>query len=473
MDPEFLQFHRENPPRRPVPERVRDFRSVEQPMSESALSRQSARCMDCGTPFCHGMGCPLENVAPEINEQVQRGRWRAALDVLLATNPFPEFTGRICPAPCEAACVLGINDEPVAIRALELAVIERGFSEGWMQPAPPSVRRRERVAVVGSGPAGLAAAHALNRTGFHVVVYEHDHRPGGMLRYGIPEYKLEKAVVDRRIRLMEAEGVVFETGVEVGEDVSIRYVQDRFDALVLAGGSRQPRDLAVPGRELDGVHFAMTYLVQQNRLLQEEAVPARIAISARGKAVVVVGGGDTGADCLGTALRQGARSVVQLELLPEPPSQRAPETPWPLWPHRRHDAVSHEEGGERRWSVSTTGFTGGGGKVAELQAVEVEWRTDPKDGKRKPAAAPCSEFSLKCELALLALGFTGPLRNRLFDALALEKDERGGVRREHDGSAGRPGVFVAGDMAAGASLVVRALADGRNVARGVEKYLGE
>jgi glutamate synthase (NADPH) small chain len=473
MSAGFLEHGREDLPHRPVEARIRDFAGVEQALEDAAVLRQAGRCMECGTPFCHGSGCPLGNIVPEINRCVARGRWREALDLLLARHPFPEFTARICPAPCEAACVLGIHDDSVAIRALEWAVIERGFREGWVQPVVAPTRRRSRVAVVGSGPAGLAAAQTLNRAGYDTVVYERAPRPGGILRYGIPAFKLEKAVVDRRIRLMEKEGVVFESGVEAGEDLSVRYLLDRFDALIVAGGSRQPRDLAVPGRELRGIHTAMTYLVQQNRLLEGEALAADERLSARDKHVVVIGGGDTGADCLGTALRQGARSVVQLEIMPRPPLERPPQTPWPLWPNKLRVSTSHEEGGERRWSVSTTAFAGQSGRVAEVRGVEVEWVAAAAGERPSPRPLPGTECVWPCDLALLALGFVGPVQNRLYDELALERDGRGAVLRDDNGMTRRPGVFVVGDMALGASLVVRAIADGRRVAQAVAQYLGE
>jgi glutamate synthase (NADPH/NADH) small chain len=322
--------------------------------------------MDCGVPFCHGCGCPLANVIPEFNDHVYHHRWKEALDLLLTTNPFPEFTGRICPAPCEGSCVLGINDQPVSIRQVELAIVEKAFERGYLGPHPPAERRPERVAVIGSGPAGLSAAQFLNQAGFRVTVYENAPKPGGILRYGIPSFKLEKWVLDRRVRLMEEEGVQFETCVEIGRDISLRFLTKRFDALVLTGGAREPRDLKVPGRELRGIHFAMPYLTQQNLRLEGEPVPPDGEIVAKGKNVVVVGGGDTGADCLGTALRQGARRVWQLEILPQPPPTRPASTPWPAWPNILRESSSHKEGGERRWCVNTRRFTGEDGQLRQL-----------------------------------------------------------------------------------------------------------
>jgi glutamate synthase (NADPH/NADH) small chain len=466
----FLDYERREPGHRPPDERLRDFRAVDLTLDAAALLEQAARCMDCGTPFCHGCGCPLANIIPEWNDLVYRGRWRDALDMLLATNPFPEFTGRICPAPCEGACVLGIHRDPVTIRQIELAIAERAFAEGWMQPRPPAGRRTRRVAVIGSGPAGLAAADALNRRGFRVTVYDAAPKPGGILRYGIPEFKLEKAVVDRRVRLLEAEGVGFESGVRVGDDVSLKYLRDRFDAICLAGGARDPRDLKVPGRGLAGVHFAMEFLRQQNRRLEGETVPEGEAIWAGGRQVLVIGGGDTGADCLGTSLRQGAKSVLQVEILPEPPPTRAPSTPWPDWPLMRRDSSSHLEGGTRRWCVSPKAFVGRDGRVAAVQCAEVEWRAGA-DGRPAPHEKPGSGFEAPADLVLLAMGFTGPRRGRILQELGVTFDARGNVAKDANHMTGVAGVFAAGDLARGASLVVRAMADGLAAARGIERWL--
>jgi glutamate synthase (NADPH) small chain len=468
----FLDFRRKDAGYRPVEERVRDYKAVERRLTDEEIRRQTARCMDCGIPFCHGCGCPLANVIPEFNGLVYDHRWEDALDLLLSTNCFPEFAGRICPAPCETSCVLGINDEPVTIRQVELAIIEKGFERGYMDPRPPARRPGKRVAVVGAGPAGMAVADMLNREGVDVVVYDSAARPGGILRYGIPDFKLEKWVVDRRVRLMEAEGVRFEPGVEIGRDISHRYLKDRFDAVVLTGGAREPRDLKVPGRELGGIHHAMPYLVQQNMRLGGEPVDPAQEITAADRAVVVLGGGDTGSDCIGTAIRQGARSVRQFEILPRPPAARSPATPWPQWPDMLRESSSHQEGGERRWGVATKAFAGEGGRVRQLRCVEVEWERPASGGAPAPREKPGTEFSVEADLVLLALGFVGPGRNLLVEKLGIKLDGRGFVQRDGNCMTSDPGTFVAGDMTRGASLVVRAIADGQTCARGVLRYLG-
>ena len=427
--------------------------------------------MDCGTPFCHGCGCPLQNVIPEFNDHVYHKRWNEALEVLLETNNFPEFTGRICPAPCEGACVLGINNEPVTIRQIELAIVERAFEKGYLGPRPPSTRRDERVAVIGSGPAGLAVADTLNHAGFHVVVYDSAARAGGILRYGIPEFKLEKAVVERRIRLMEAEGVDFEMGVRVGTDISYYYLQGRFDAICLCAGARNPRDLRVPGRELGGIHFAMEFLVQQNKRMDGEPLNPAADIHAGGKHVVVIGGGDTGADCLGTSLRQGAKSVVQLEILPQPPAERSPTTPWPMWPNMLRLSSSHKEGGSRHWSVGTKEFMGASGMVKELRTVDVEWVTPQGGGRPSMKEQPGSGRVIPADLVLLAMGFAGPKPNPIVTDLGIQTGPTGVICRDGNNMTNVPGVFVSGDMSLGASLVVRAISDGRKAAMGIERYL--
>lgn len=470
-DTGFLNFARKEPDYRPVEQRLKDFHAVELRMTQEDIRRQSARCMDCGTPFCHGCGCPLLNIVPEFNELVFHQRWQEALDILLTTNPFPEFTGRICPALCEGSCVLGINDAPVSIRQIELAIIEAGFERGLISPRPPEVRRPERVAVVGSGPAGLAVAEVLNKAGFSVVVYENAAKPGGVLRYGIPDFKLEKWVLDRRIQLMKDEGVVFETHVEIGHDISHRYLMERFQALVLTGGARLPRDLKIPGRELKGIHFAMPFLIQQNRRLGLEPIAPEEEISAKGRNVLILGGGDTGADCLGTSLRQGAHSVSQFEILPEPPARRDASTPWPMWPLMRRDSSSHKEGGQRRWCVTAEEFLGENGQVRQVRCTEVEWVTAPGSNRPAPKKKPGSEFVVDAELVLLAMGFVGPGRNPLVEKLEIRLDERGFIQRDKGGMTSHPGVFVAGDMTQGASLVVRAIEDGKQVARCVQRYL--
>jgi glutamate synthase (NADPH/NADH) small chain len=465
-----LDIRREEPGYRSREERLRDFRPVEQRLSEEEVRRQAARCMDCGTPFCHGCGCPLRNVIPELNDLVYRGRWKEALEVLLATNNFPEFTGRVCPALCEAACVAGIHDEPVTIRQVELAIVETAFEKGIIRPRPPSKRLPTRVAVIGSGPAGLAVADTLNRAGHTVTVYDRAAHPGGVLRYGIPDFKLDKGLIDRRIRLMNEEGVAFEMGLSVGEDVSYNYLRGRFDAVCLTGGSREPRDLAIPGRELKGVYFAMEYLTQQNRINAGERVEPSRRITAEGKDVVVIGGGDTGADCLGTALRQGARAVRQFEILPEPPASRPERTPWPMWPDIRRDSSSHKEGGIRRWNVSTKRFLGDHRLLTGLRAVEVEWVAGP-GGRNLPRDKPGTEFDTDAQLVLLALGFIGPGRNKLVSDLDIALDERGNIKVDARHMTSVEGVFAAGDTARGQSLVVRAIADGREAAKGIGEYL--
>lgn len=467
-DPGFLKYRREDPACRPVEERIRDFEEVEIPLDAAALQRQAARCMDCGVPFCHGYGCPVGNLAPEFNALVLRGRWREALDVLLETNPFPEFTGRICPAPCEAACVLGIHDPPVAIRSIERAIIEEGFERGYMAPEPPPVRRRETVAVVGSGPAGLAAAQRLNQAGFRVTVFETAPEPGGILRYGIPRFKLDKRIVARRIERMEAEGVRFECGLAAGEDLSARFLVTRHDAVLLAGGAMKPRDLAVPGRTLRGIHFAMDFLIRQEWLLEGRPDPGPATLSAEGKDVVVIGGGDTGADCVGTCLRQGARSVTQLEILPRPPEERSPETPWPQWPLQRRISSSHAEGCRRVWSVATRSFEDDGtGGVSAVATRTVEW------GPSGPREREGTERKYPARLALLAMGFVGPACDGVTESMRLERNDRGFPKTDANGMTSMPGVFVSGDMGRGASLVVRAIADGVKVAAAIRRRLDD
>lgn len=468
----FMEYERREPGYRPVEQRVKDYWAVELQLQDEALVEQAARCMDCGTPFCHGCGCPLQNVIPEFNDHVYNGRWDDALAVLLATNNFPEFTGRICPAPCEGACVLGINREPVSIRQIELAIIERAFETGRMAPRPPASRRDGRVAVIGSGPAGLAVADTLNHMGFKVVVYDSAAKAGGILRYGIPEFKMEKAIVDRRIRLMEAEGVDFEMGVRVGEDISYRYLQGRFNAVCLCAGARQPRDLPVPGRELEGIHFAMDFLVQQNQRLGGEAVEPSKAIVAQGRDVMVIGGGDTGSDCVGTAIRQGAASVVQVEILPKPPPTRAESTPWPMWPNMLRTSSSHKEGCERYWNVATREFLGEQGRVAGVRTGEVDWVTPAGGGRPAMVDKAGSERVWKADLVLLAMGFTGPKPNRMVLDLGIRTVGGGVIWRDGNNMTSVPGVFVAGDMSLGASLVVRAIHEGRRAAEGIARHLG-
>ncbi len=466
-DRAFFEIPRKDPGYRPVEERVKDYRPVERRLTDDELKRQASRCMDCGTPFCHGMACPLGNLVPEFNRLAGQSRWQEALEVLLSTSPFPEFTARICPALCEGSCVCGLGGEAVTVRQIELEIIERGFEAGWVKPLPPAVRNGFRVAVIGSGPAGLAAAQELNRAGCLVTVYEQAPKAGGILRYGIPDFKLDKAVVDRRIELMKAEGVVFECGVEAGRDLSVRFLLDRHQALVLACGSRAPRDIKAPGRELAGVHLALEYLTRQNRLNEGER-PGESVISALGQDVVVIGGGDTGSDCVGTAIRQGARSVLQLEIMPPPPACRAAGNPWPQWPVVAKETSSHKEGCARRWCVATQAFLGTEGRVRSLRAVEVEWRVVTAGGRPQPVEKPGTEFTVPAGLVLLALGFTGPVRHGLLEQIRAAEGSAPGLPRGADGAvAGHPGVYAVGDAALGPSLVVRAVADGRRVAREV------
>lgn len=469
----FLEYERKEPGYRPREERLLDFRAVERHHTQREIHTQAARCMSCGTPFCHAYGCPLGNVIPEVNELVYRDQWQQALDILLSTNNFPEFTGRVCPAPCEAACVAGIHDDPVTIRQIELTVIEKGFENDYYQARLPERRFDERVAVVGSGPAGLAAADTLNRAGYRVTVFDAAAHPGGLLRYGIPDFKLEKWVVERRIRMMETEGVRFEMNVTVGEDVSYRYLKERFDAVCLACGAGEPRDLQIPGRDLEGIHLAMEYLVQQNRKIEGAFVDPSEEITAKGKRVVIIGGGDTGSDCLGTALRQGAERVVQMEILPRPPAERDASTPWPLWPRMLRETHAHKEGGELRWSVTARAFAGDKGRIERLRCVEVDWERAEDGSFNNPKDKAGTAFELKADLVLLAMGFVGPGENRLVEDLGIEKDPRGNVKADEQNMTSVPGVFVAGDMARGQSLVVRAIADGRKAAQGIRDFLSK
>jgi len=461
----FLKYPREGPTRRPVELRVLDWNEMYQPFPEEKLRSQGGRCMDCGVPFCQGStGCPVINLIPEWNDMVHRGRWKDALKALHTTNNFPEFTGRLCPAPCESACVLGINADPVSIRVIEWNIIDRGFDEGWVEPALPVVRSGKKVAVVGSGPAGLAAAQQLARAGHMVTVYEKADRIGGLLRYGIPDFKMEKWVIDRRLDQMMAEGVQFETNVNVGVDITAEALSQQFDAVCLTLGAEQARDLPVPGRELNGVHFAMEYLTQQNKTNADAFLPFE-HISAKDKRVVIIGGGDTGSDCLGTAHRQGCREVHQFELLPEPPPKRAESTPWPLWPMQLRTSHAHEEGCDRQWSVSTTKFTGEKGHVTKLHGHQVSF----ENGTFTPI--PGTEFDMDADLVLLAMGFTGPVKNGLLDRLKVSYNPRGNVTVDENFMTSQEGIFAAGDTKRGASLIVWAIAEGRQAAAGIEAYL--
>jgi glutamate synthase (NADPH/NADH) small chain len=464
----FLEIQRKKSPTRPVAERLRDWKEVYLPYPEDDLRKQGARCMDCGVPFCH-QGCPLGNLIPDWNDLVYKDRWRDAIDRLHATNNFPEFTGRLCPAPCEGSCVLGINDDPVTIKAVEVTIIEHAFDRGWVTPEAPAARTGKKVAVVGSGPAGLAAAEQLNRAGHSVLVLERADRIGGLLRYGIPEFKMEKRFLDRRLALMQKAGVVFQTQAHVGVNVPVADLRRDFDAIVLAGGSCAPRDLPVPGRELDGIHFAMDYLTLANKRCAGDVIPDETFISARGRRVVIIGGGDTGADCLGTVHRQGALSVHQFELLPRPPDTRAADNPWPQWPNIFRVSSAHEEGGERVYSVSTQRFVGEGGRVRRLDALKVEMVREGGRLDFKPV--PSSEFSLDVDLVLLAMGFVGPEKGGMLTDLGVKLTERGNVWRDATWMTSVPGVFACGDMQRGQSLIVWAIAEGRSAARGVDAFL--
>jgi len=465
----FIEIARKKPPTRPVAERVRDWREVYLPYPEAALKDQAARCMDCGVPFCHS-GCPLGNLIPDWNDLVYRDRWKAAIDRLHATNNFPEFTGRLCPAPCEGACVLAITSDAVTIKAVEVAIIDRAFDEGWVSAQEPERRTGKRVAVVGSGPAGLAAAAQLNRAGHWVTVFERADRVGGLLRYGIPEFKMEKRFLDRRLDLLMQEGIVFRAGVDVGVDVPVDELRGEFDAIVLAGGATKPRDLPVPGRELQGIHFAMEYLTQQNRRCEGDRIADDRFITAKDKHVIIIGGGDTGADCLGTAHRQGASSVHQLELLSRPPDDRAGNNPWPLWPDIFRTSPAHEEGGERLYAIATSRFSGDQQRrVTTLHASEVE--PVNTNGRVAFKPVPGTEVDLKADLVLLAMGFLGPEQDGVIGQLGVKMTDRGNVRRDERWMTTVPGVFAAGDMQRGQSLIVWAIAEGRSCARGVDLYL--
>jgi glutamate synthase (NADPH/NADH) small chain len=470
-DPEgFLKYDRTLPKARPPKERIKDYKEIYEAFSTRKTAQQAARCMDCGVPFCHS-GCPLGNVIPDFNDAVYQEDWKLAYEILSATNNFPEFTGRICPAPCEAACVLGINQAPVAIEHIEKSIAEIAFEEGYVRPQPPTRRTGKKVAVIGSGPAGLAAAAELNKAGHLVTVFERNDRPGGLLRYGIPDFKLEKHVVERRIAIMEAEGIRFRTNAEVGRNVDPQEVMTNHDALVLCGGSTVPRDLeGLPGRSLGGVHFAMDFLEQSNRRVAQDRIDAVTSILATGKEVLVIGGGDTGADCVGTSNRQGASSVTQIELLAEPPAERAPHT-WPEWPMILTTSSSHEEGCERKWAILTQAFKGDEkGNLRAVEVVDIEWKKEEATGRYAFEEAAATRREIPCQLALLAIGFVHPQFEGLLEKLTVEVDSRGNVRDDRYRT-NLEKVFVAGDMRRGQSLVVWAIAEGREVAREVGRYL--
>jgi len=463
----FMEIARENPARRPVRDRVKDWREYELKMPEEKLRNQGARCMDCGIPFCH-KGCPLGNIIPDWNDLVYRGRWQDAIERLHWTNNFPEFTGRVCPAPCEEACVLNINNDPVTIKLIEKNIVDHAWNEGWVVPQTNPRKTGKKVAVVGSGPSGMACAQQLARAGHSVALYEGADRIGGLLRYGIPDFKLEKWQIDRRVEQMKAEGVEMVTGCRVGIDVNADDLRGRYDAIVLTIGATNPRDLPVPGRELAGIHFAMDFLPQQNKRNAGDSVPPEISISAQGKKVVILGGGDTGSDCLGTSNRQGAEVVYQFELLPMPVEKRTPEMPWPEWPMILRTSTSHEEGVQRDWSINTKSFEGEGGVVKKLNGVRLNWKRD--NGRMVMEEIPGSEFELECDLVLLALGFLGPQPDGIVAQLGLKLDPRGNIACDNYQTS-TLGVFAAGDSRRGQSLVVWAIWEGRECARAVDAYL--
>src|ERR1700758_446982 len=461
----FLEIEREQAVRRKADERVHDWFEIYEPFAEEKQREQGARCMDCGVPFCH-TGCPVNNHIPDWNDLVYRGRWEEAVRRLHSTNNFPEFTGRICPAPCEAACVLGINAPPVSIKLIERSIVDRAWDEGWIRPEPPEQATGKRVAVVGSGPAGLAAAQQLRRAGHSVTVYEKADRIGGLLRYGIPNFKLEKHVIERRLRQMRAEGVTFLTNAHVGVNIPVDTLTGHYDAILLAGGAEHSRDLNIPGRELKGIHFAMEFLPQQNRRCEGDTVDPRIAISAAGKRVLIIGGGDPGADCRGTSHRQGAKSVHQIEIMPKPPETRAASTPWPLWPLQLRTESAHEEGGIRDWAINSVRFTGDeNGNVKQVHAV----RVGPPP-KFEPIAG--SEFTLDVDLVLLAMGFLGPVKGGMIEQMGVAVDQRGNVATT-DYQTSAEGIFAAGDMRRGQSLVVWAISEGRKAAVAVDRFLAQ
>ena len=464
----FLKYKRQEAGHRLVEERIHDFGELDLQLTPDQIHQQTARCMDCGIPFCHGVGCPLKNSIPDINELVYKDKWEQACQMLHLTNNFPEITGRVCPAPCEAACTLSINDEPVLIRHIEFQIVERGFKEGWIKPLPAKQKTGKRVAVIGSGPAGLAAAQQLARAGHSVIVFEKDRQIGGLLRYGIPDFKLAKDIIDRRLKQLTAEGVEFQTGVCVGEDISARYLKKMFDCICLTMGAGQPRDLNIVGRGYENILFAMDYLKAQNKLCNNEPVDESAIVTAKNKVVVVIGGGDTGSDCVGTARRQGAKEIHQLEILPKPPETRPPDTPWPMWPRIMRTSSSHEEGCDRQWSVMTKKFSGVETRVAQLHCCRVEWFQ--KDGIWKFKELPGTDFSLDADIVLLATGFLHVSHNGLVKEFDLKLDESGNVAVENCQTS-EPSVFAAGDTINGASLVVRAIDSGRQAAVSIDNWL--
>lgn len=465
----FLRYKRQPVRHRAVEQRIHDFKEFDLPLTPDEIRGQAARCMDCGIPFCHGAGCPVKNLIPDINELVYKERWRQACRMLHATNNFPEITGRVCPAPCEAACTLSINDEPVLIKHIEFQIVERGFSEGWIRPLPAARKTGKRVAVIGSGPAGLTAAQQLARAGHDVVVFEKDEKAGGILRYGIPDFKLEKHVIDRRLEQLTAEGVEFQTGVTVGEDISARYLRKMFDCICLTMGAGQPRDLPVPGRDYENVVFAMDYLTAQNKRNAGEVIDNSDIPTVKDKVVVVIGGGDTGSDCVGTARRQGAKEIVQLEILPRPPERRPPDTPWPMWPRMMRTSSSHEEGCERIWSAMTKRLLGQDTRVKELHGCRVRWIKKPSGWKIEEL--PGTEFVFKADVVILGMGFLHVVHEGLIKNLGLQVDDKGNLA-VNQYQTSEPWVFAAGDAVSGTSLVARAINSGREAAAAINRWLG-
>jgi glutamate synthase (NADPH/NADH) small chain len=469
----FLEFVRQERAYAPVEERIKHYREFTIPLSDGELSRQGARCMDCGIPFCH-QGCPVNNIIPDWNDLVYRNDWQRASEVLHSTNNFPEFTGRVCPAPCEAACTLNIDDNPVTIKSIECAIVDKAWENGWLPPQPAARRTDKSVAIVGSGPSGLACAQQLARAGHAVTVFEKADRVGGLLRYGIPDFKMEKRIIDRRVQQLAAEGVEFKTGVHVGVSLPAQQLLRDFDAVVLTGGSEHPRDLPIPGRELKGVHFAMEFLPQQNRRVAGDAVPEAQSILATGRHVVVIGGGDTGSDCIGTSNRHGAASVTQLEILPKPPEKENKALTWPDWPNKLRTSSSHQEGCERMWSVATKEIVGENGRAKAIRCAKVEWSRDA-NGAWRMAEVPGSEFELEADLVLLAMGFVHPVHEGMLQELGVALDRRGNVEGGTEGAnayrTSLDKVFAAGDMRRGQSLIVWAIREGRQCARAVDEYL--
>ena len=465
----FMEISRKDRSYQPVGERIHNFKEFVISLTDEEAGKQGARCMDCGIPYCHN-GCPINNIIPDFNDLVYQNQWREALDVLHSTNNFPEFTGRICPAPCEAACTLNLTDQPVTIKSIECAIIDKGWENGWIKPQTPHRRTGKKVAVVGSGPAGLACAQQLARAGHAVVVFEKNDRIGGLLRYGIPDFKMEKHVIDRRIAQMQAEGVAFRPNSHIGRDIPVQTLIDEYDALVLAGGAEQPRNLPIPGRELKGVHFAMEFLPQQNKRNAGDLPSDINAINAEGKHVLVIGGGDTGSDCIGTSIRQGAVQVTQIEILPQPPEKENKGLTWPLWPNKFRTSSSQEEGCGREFSVTTKAFEGEGGQLQQVRCARVEWKK--QDGRWVMNEIEGSEFIIKADLAFLAMGFLHPAQEGMLKEIGVELDERGNVKADtqnYQTSLGK--VFSAGDMRRGQSLVVWAIREGRQAARAVDEYL--